>query len=197
MSRTMRTIAILLLLAAAPLAAAEGDREGAPPQGEEQKTWTNEDLRELKGKGVSVVGGDVGSSAPPPPATVSRGEHWWRTQYTLMESRLKVNEAQLARQKDLLARASNPYTRAMARDERGKIADVTAVKQRIEELEKGIAATRKAMTDLDTAARKAGVPRDWRQPYGEGERAIRRNDPTEAAGSAPAPEGDAEENAQP
>jgi hypothetical protein len=177
-------IALLLALLAAPLAAAEGGgtaKEGTPPPGQEEKVWTNEDLRELKGKGVSVLGG--GASAPPAPATAQRGEHWWRTQYTLMTQRLKQYEASLASQKQLLARASNPYTRAMARTETGQIADVTQTRERIAELEKGIETTRKAVTDLDTAARKSGVPRDWREPYKEG--AMRRADPHAPASKEP------------
>ena len=126
------------------------------------RVWTNEDLKKLPQGGLSVLGG--GSSDAPPPATADRGEYWWRTQYELLQGRLVEYARGIQDAKTQLGLAANPLTRPVARREGGKPPDPAVLQQQVADMEKGLEATRKALTDLDEAARKAAIPRAWKEP---------------------------------
>ena len=144
-----------------PAQAPPGERPAAsPPEG---KVWTNEDLRQLPASGVSYIG--VGTPTTPPlPATAERGEHWWRFQYQMLRERLRQYEGARAAAGKQYALAANPFTRPLARDEKGQPADPVKLKQWLDDVTKGIEATNRALAELDSAARKADVPREWQQP---------------------------------
>lgn len=132
-------------------------------------TFTNADLKSLERGGVSTLGGSslVGSTVPP--ASRTHPEEWWQSRAGMYEKRLRELEAQLTEMKTRLARASNPYTRAMAgtiKDEDGNERPATPADLRAEiaRIESARAAETRGLDQLHEAARQQKVPEQWLRP---------------------------------
>lgn len=162
-----RSAAIFLGLAvlaasAAPLAAQSRDESAKTD--EDSRTWTNEDLQALDRHGVSFLGS--GGISAPLEIPERRPADWWRQRANLYAERLEDLDARIATIQDRLARASNPFTRAMAgtveTPEGGeRLATAADLKAELERL-RGIRQTElRGLGALQRAAADQGVPVDW------------------------------------
>jgi hypothetical protein len=117
--------AILVLAISFPSLAAEKPRPAQGAQNQPKKIWTNEDMGQLRARGlISIVGPAVNEAAPPAtPAAAAPAEpafpvyssklvdpEWYAEQAAKLQAELDEREAALQEQRTALAQAADRIT---------------------------------------------------------------------------------------
>jgi len=178
LSKRLFAVALLIAVPASAqslgeLAKREQARKKTTPAA--KKTYTNDDLKQLpppsgtpgKATDDAAKSGDAKPSEPQKvdekkPAEAAKDEAYWRGRITAVREDIRRNEAF----KDALqsringltadfAARDDPYQRAKIADDRQKaLAEMARVSEDIEKM-------KKAISDIEEEARRAGVPPGW------------------------------------